>query len=103
MLHHYLPSDAINNTWTIQGACVTARRIARFGIPSDAVCWRYLIESPEGGWSYSFRAVWRAGSYMQPTATYAVIENYYADDTDLVADQEAAVLAVNDWLQGVPV
>jgi nickel-dependent lactate racemase len=101
-IRNYLPNEDERNTWTVEGACITARRFARSGIPADATCWRYLIEHTDGGWSYSFRAVWRDGSFMQPNATHAVIENYYVDDESLVADKDTVILTVNEWLHTVP-
>lgn len=97
---NYLPPQDGINTWTHEGACITARRVARYGIPADAACWRYLVEHPAQGWSFAVRATWRDGKLMSPLATFTVIESYYPDKVDLVPDEDAVAVAVNDWLQG---
>ncbi len=38
---------------------------------------------------------------MQPMATHTCIERYWADDTNLIADEDAARVAFNEWGQSV--
>ncbi len=40
---------------------------------------------------------------MEPVATHTTIEKYWADNTQLIDDEDAACLAFNDWAQSVPV
>lgn len=61
-----------------------------------------IIEHPELGWSVTARTVWRDGRMMEPMATHTAIERYWADNTELVADENAACLAFNDWIGSVP-
>lgn len=100
-LRHYLPSVDGANTWTVNGACITARRVARCGIPADAACWRFLVENPDGGWSFTARAVFRNGTLMPPLATHVAVERYFADDENLIPDAAAACVAVNRWLHSL--
>jgi hypothetical protein len=103
LISHYLPSPEGHNAWTHEGACLSARRVAnRSGVPPDATSWRYLVQHPDQGWSYAARTVWREGSLMRPLAVHTVIECYTADDETIVPTEEAAVLAVNDWLCSLP-
>lgn len=103
LVRFYLSPEEEGHVFTIEGACVTRRQMGnRYGVPADATSWRFTVENPEYGWSFTARAVWRDGKLMSPTATHTVIEEYYADDTNLVADEDAARLMVNDWLQSVP-
>lgn len=101
-VRHYLPSDERRNVWTVEGACVSARRTARYGLPADAECWRYLIEHPEAGWSFAMRVVWRDGGLMCPLATHVVIETYYIDDESKLGGISAAHKGVQEWLRCVP-
>ena len=58
LLQQYLPTGD-TNVWSLEDACISAKRIARYGISADASCWRYTIEAPELGWTVEVRAVWR--------------------------------------------
>ena len=99
LLSHYLPSTDGDNVWTHERACISTRRVAnRCGIPPDATTWRYRVEHPDFGWSYSIRAVWRCCELMPPLATHVVIEGYFNDDETQLPTEDSAVLAVNDWL-----
>jgi hypothetical protein len=103
IVRRYLSPGRGNQTRTVEGACITSRRIgSRYGIPSDATSWRIIIEHPEQGWSVTARTVWRDGRLMEPMATHTAIERYWADNTDLIADENAACLAFNDWIGSVP-
>lgn len=96
LINQYLPSTDGANVWTHEGTCISAGRIPnRYGVPPDATSWRYLIEHPEQGWSYAVRAVWRGGFLMPPLAVHVVIESYFDEDED------AACLAVNEWLRSL--
>jgi hypothetical protein len=104
IIRRYLSPKRGNEVCTVEGACITSRRTwSRYGIPADATSWHVVIEHPEQGWSVTARAVWRDGALMQPAATHTVIEGYWVDDIDLIADEDAACLAFNDWAQSVPV
>lgn len=99
LIQQYLPTVDGNNVWTDGDACISARPIPnRYGVPPDARSWRYLIQHPEQGWSYAVRAVWRNDSLMRPLAVHVVIENYFVDDETVLADEDAASLAANEWL-----
>jgi hypothetical protein len=98
----YLAPKQENHVTTIEGACVTTRRVwSRYGIPADAVCWRHLFEHPTYGWSFAVRSVVRDGRLHEPAAVHTLITDYYADDTNLIADESEACLAVNEWMQTV--
>lgn len=102
IVHRYLVHKQENHVSTIEGACVTTRRVwNRYGIPADAVCWRHLFEHPTYGWSFAVRSVVRDGRLHEPVAVHTLITDYYADDADLIADENAACLAVNEWMQTV--
>ncbi|MBB4041813.1 hypothetical protein GGR34_003494 [Microvirga flocculans] len=104
ILRRYLSPERGNEVRTVEGACITSRRTwSRYGVPADATCWRVIIEHPELGWSVTARAVWRDGRLMEPVATHTTIEKYWADNTQLIDDEDAACLAFNDWAQSVPV
>lgn len=99
----YLAPEHGNQVCTIEGACITSRRTwSRCGVPADASSWHIVIEHPGAGWSVTVRAVWRDGRLMEPVATHCAIEKYWVDDADLIADEDAAKIAVNEWLQTVP-
>ncbi|WP_114943210.1 hypothetical protein [Microvirga calopogonii] len=103
LAHEYLAPDNDQRDWNVEGAYISARHVGnRYGVPSAATTYRYVIEHAAQGWSLAFRAVWLNGNLMQPWATHVVIETYYADDTNLVADTAQAMTAASDWLQAVP-
>lgn len=103
IIRRYLSPERGNEICTVEGACITSRRTwSRYGVPADATCWHIVIEHPEEDWSVTARAVWRDGRLMQPVATHTVIEAYWVDDADLIADEDAARIAVNEWIQTVP-
>lgn len=102
LIQIYLSPDGEDSVCTVEDACVTRRRNwRRNGVPADATCWRYVIEHPKQGWTVTVRAAWRDGRLMQPMATHCVVETYWADDTELVADENAARVAFNQWGQSV--
>lgn len=86
---------------TIWDACVTQRRISnRYGVPPDAATYRYEFTHPELGFAFSARAVFRLGRLMQPIGVHTVIEEY--EDRGDHGSDYAVQLAVNDWLQSLP-
>lgn len=102
IVRRYLSPQQENYICTIEGACVTSRRFwNRYGIPADAVCWRHVFEHPTYGWSFAVRSVWRDGRLYEPLAVHTLITDYYADDTNLIADEDAACIAINEWMQTV--
>jgi hypothetical protein len=99
LISHYLPSPEGKNVWTHEEACISAHRVAnRYGVPPDAMTWRYVVQHPEFGWSFTVRAVWRCGKLMPPLATHVVVESYYNDDEAQLPDEASAVAAINEWL-----
>jgi hypothetical protein len=46
--------------------------------------------------------VWRDGRMYEPLPVHTLITNYYADDTNLIVNEDAACTAVNEWMQTVP-
>ncbi|GJD54754.1 hypothetical protein [Methylobacterium dankookense] len=91
--------EPLNTIWE---ACVTAQRIGnRYGVPADAVTYRYEFTHPDLGFSFSARAVWRLGRLMQPLGVHTVIEDY--EDTGGHGGDSAVLLVVNDWLRSLPV
>lgn len=103
IVRRYLAPEQENHVCTIEGACVTTRRSwNRYGVPADATCWRHVFEHPQYGWSFAVRSVWRDGRMYEPLPVHTLITNYYADDTNLIADENAACIAVNEWIQTVP-
>jgi hypothetical protein len=103
IVRQYLAPEQESHVCTIEGACVTTRRSwNRYGVPADASCWHYVFEHPEFGWSFTVRSVFRDGRLHEPVAVHTTITNYYADDTDLIADEKAACIAINEWMQTVP-
>jgi hypothetical protein len=102
LIQTYLPPDQEESVCTVEGACIARHRTwKRYGVPADATSWNYVIEHPDEGWSVTVRSVWRDGKLMEPTATHTCIERYWADDTDLIADEDAACVAFNEWAQSV--
>lgn len=98
LIRRYLSpeSDPIR---TIEGACVTMKRIGnRYGVPPDADTYRYEFLHPELGFAFSARTVWRCGDLMPPIGVHAVIEDY--DDEGRHGRALRAV--VNNWLQSLP-
>ena len=103
LIQTYLPPEQENPVCTVEGACITRdRNWKRYGVPADASSWRHTIEHPEQGWSVTVRSVWRDGQLMEPAATHCVVETYWADDINLVADVDAARIAFNEWGQSIP-
>ena len=99
LIRRYLPPGV--SVATIEEACATAQRIGnRHGVPRDAVTYLYTIEHPEQGFAFDVRAVWRCGKLLPPTATHTVILDY--EDQGVHGSDQAVRLAVNDWLQSVP-
>ncbi|MBM1169865.1 hypothetical protein [Microvirga arabica] len=87
----------------IEGACVTTRRSwNRYGVPTDATCWRHVFEHPQYGWSFAVRSVWRDERLHEPVAVHTVITDYYIDDTNLIGDEAACIRSINEWMQTVP-
>lgn len=103
LVMRYLTYPTQDKVWSVADACITVRRSGRrFGVPADATSWRYLIKHPELGWSYAVRAVWRNQKLFEPVAVHTVIEEYFADEEELVPDENVAALCINDWLCSLP-
>jgi len=85
---------------TIEGASISTRRIGnRTSVPSNAVTLSHLVEHPELGFSFRFRAVWQDGKLLRPTATHVVIEQEWNEGDH--GSPAAVSAAINDWLQAV--
>ena len=85
---------------TIEGASIAAKRVAnRTSVPADALTLSYLVEHPELGFAFRFRAVWREGQLFRPTATHVVIEREW--DEGGHGSPAAVSAAINQWLQAV--
>ncbi len=103
LIQTYLPADQEESICTVEDVCITRQRMwRRYGVPADASSFRYILEHPGQGWSVTVRAVWRNGTLMQPVATHTRIERYWADNADLIADEDAACVAFNNWGRSVP-
>lgn len=96
----YLSTCQGTGAVSIEGASISIKRIAnRTSVPADTITFSYLVENPELGFAFRFRAAWREGNLLCPAATHVVIEQEW-DDADL--GSPAAVSAViNEWLQAV--
>lgn len=85
---------------TIEGASIAAKRVAnRTSLPADAITHSYLVEHPELGFAFRFRAVWREGQLFRPTATHVVIEREWDEGNH--GSSAAVSAAINEWLQAV--
>lgn len=84
----------------IEGGHVTTRQVAnRTSVPASAITLSHLVEHPELGFTFRFRAVWNGQTLLSPTATHCVIEQEW-DDADL-GSPAAVSAAINEWLQAV--
>lgn len=84
--------------WPFEGACITAKPTwNRCGVPADAESYRYLVEHPDQGWSFAFRAVWRSGDLMKP-AVHVAVEGIYDDDDH---GEQAVLALINEWLRSL--
>jgi hypothetical protein len=93
LLTNYLsPLDA--GPWTIQGACVTARPVHRYGLPADAVTMRLLIEEPDQGWAVAVEVVQRGGKLWRIR-----VEGYFDEGDSL--GPAGVRLAYLDWLRAL--
>lgn len=94
----YLSPKYLNKPITVEGGSVTHNCVSnRTNVPADATTFAYLVEHPELGFSFRFRAVWREGKLYHP-AVHTVIEKEW----DEGAGSPAAVsAAINQWLQAV--
>ena len=103
LIQIYLPADQEDSVCTVEDVCITRQHMwKRYGVPADATSFRYILEHPGQGWSVTVRSVWRNGNLMQPVATHTRIERYWADDADLIANEDVARVAFNEWGQSVP-
>ena len=85
---------------SIEGACINTTRIAnRSGVPDDAITLSHLVEHPELGFAFRFRAVWRGGHLFHPPATHVVIHQEW-DEGDH-GSPAAVSMAINQWLRAV--
>ncbi|WP_455976686.1 hypothetical protein [Methylorubrum populi] len=97
---HYLLSAADEAPLLVEGASVEPRRVSnRTNVPAASVSMTYIIEHPELGFGFRFRAVWFDGALLPPSATHVVIEREW-DNTDSRTPASTSE-AINDWLQAV--
>lgn len=96
----YLSPKLLQSVRTIEGGSISTRHVSnRANVPDDAITLSHLVEHPEQGFSFRFRAVWREGQLLRPTATHVVIEQEW-DDAEH-GSPAAVSAAINDWLQAV--
>lgn len=100
LAHLYLSPSRAQPAKIIEGGHITTRQVAnRTNVPANAVTLSHLVEHPELGFSFRFRAVWNGQALLSPTATHCVIEQEW-DDADL-GSPAAVSAAINEWLQAV--
>ena len=96
----YLSPKVSHSARTIEGGSISTKRISnRINVPADAITLSHLVEHPEQGFSFRFRAVWWEGQLLRPTATHVVIEQEWDDAGH--GSPAAVSAAINDWLQAV--
>lgn len=96
----YLSPKPPKQVHTIEGGIISTKRVSnRTNVPADAITLSHLVEHPEQGFSFRFRAVWRDGQLLRPTATHVVIEQEW--DEAEHGSSAAVSAAINEWLQAV--
>ena len=96
----YLSPKLPQSVRTIEGGSISTKHIPnRTNVPADAITLSHLVEHPEQGFSFRFRAVWREGQLLRPAATHVVIEQEW--DEVGHGNPAAVSAAINDWLQAV--
>jgi hypothetical protein len=96
----YLSPKLFRPVRTIEGGSISTRQISnRLNVPAAAITLSHLVEHPEQGFSFRFRAVWHEGQLLRPTATHVVMEQEWDDAQH--GSPAAVSAAINDWLQAV--